>query len=111
MSCLICNDRKIQIKMSCCQKNTNNDYGLCKPCFKKLDKCPLCRANRRLSRKDLYNISEDYYYELYLAANIYLTQVKFATQEFLKEPRDVRHLFDFFSLPDNINVIQMPFLL
>lgn len=107
--CIICQEYSIKIKLKCCQKNSESQYGLCRRCFKKCERCPLCRSEKRIPDHQIIIMAEDMFTELYLTYNVYLTRVMYQSSQIHK--LQLEYVFPEHiccsDLPPDMNVIQI----
>jgi len=71
-TCIVCNEETYVRELTCCQKESESKYAICKPCVKKLDKCPLCRSYQKISQRKITSIAQKDEGDHWVVVNIYL---------------------------------------
>ena len=86
-TCCICEKSKFYLRLlKCCQTNSESGYSICRICMKKCDKCPLCRSAKLLTKNQIKNTIDAFYFDHWLKGNMHLALHIFLFSRFLEEP-------------------------
>lgn len=80
--CVVCEKETYLRLLSCCQLDSEAKHKICKPCTNRLDKCPLCRAEKRLTPKEFNKVIDQWEMDFWMLVNIVFAYYRYKMLQF-----------------------------